>query len=193
MRLIEGRAAMRWFPSRYNFALFRLFAFLRLRSATLDGPRDRIFFIDRHQSRESYIVGLWIVITMTCYFASMMQSRITLPIALLIALPLAFCTVQVLTVGCGLTVAPLVRFLARKPGQNNIRINSTAIMTMLTAVAAYFAMQRTWVRFAAWQFLALIALNAVAAALVSLLGGEISRLENLVGGESSEPSSLRSR
>ncbi len=32
MKMVQGNAAARWLPSRHNFALFRLLAYLRLRA-----------------------------------------------------------------------------------------------------------------------------------------------------------------
>jgi hypothetical protein len=184
---------MRAMPSRHNFAIFRLIAYLRLRGVRLSGEADRVLFVDRHQSAyESYSVGVWLLLTLTCYLAALMN-RIALPLALAIALPVAWIVLQADMVLTGLAIAPLVRVIARKPGQNNIQINSFLVMLQMFAAAAYFATRPTWVRFAAWQFLAVAALNAVAAALVFLLSGAIARLESSLGGESSASSSLPSR
>ncbi|MGN6186609.1 MAG: hypothetical protein ACTHQM_23475 [Thermoanaerobaculia bacterium] len=192
MKLLQGHAEMRHMPSRHHFALFRLVAYLRLRNVKIIGEADRVLSINRDQSAtELFGTGWWIVITVACYFASMMT--IALPLALVISIVLSWCTVQALTVGTGLFIAPLVRFVTRKQGHNNIHLNSIAIMTLLFVAALYFGTQRTWVRFAAWQFLALIALNACAALVVFFLGGEIARLESELGGQTSASSSLRSR
>ncbi len=196
MRLLQGRAAMRCMPSRRHFAIFRLVAFLRLRTVRVTGEPDRVLSIDRHQSAlEMYGVGVWLVLTLACFLGALLSEwgHVPWPLALLLAVPLAWTALQAATILTALVVPPLVRFLARRPGQNNIRINSFTVMLLFFTTAAYFATQRTWARFAAWQFLAAVGLNAVAAAIVFLLGGEISRLESSLGGETSESSSLRSR
>lgn len=197
MKLLQGRAEMRWMPSRHHFAIFRLIAYLRLRTVRITGEPDRILSIERSQSAyEMFGVALWLVLTVTCYIAVLLDEltgELALPLALLLAVPLAFIALQAVLIFSGLTLAPLARFLARAPGQNNIRINSFVVMLLLVAAATYFATQRTWARFAAWQFLAIVGLNAVAAAIVFLLGGEIARLESSLGGETSDTSSLRSR
>ncbi|HEX2832928.1 MAG TPA: hypothetical protein VHW00_07930 [Thermoanaerobaculia bacterium] len=193
MKLLQGRAEMRLLPSRHHFALFRLVAYLRLRNVTISGEPDRVLSINRYQSApELFGVGWWLVLTVACYFASMMRALV-LPLAIALAVPLAWIALQAVTVLTGLTLAPLVRFVARRPGQNNIRLNSFLVMLLLVIAASFFATQRTWVRFAAWQFLAAIALNALAATVVFFLGGDIARLESELGGPTSASSSLRSR
>ncbi|HEX7830809.1 MAG TPA: hypothetical protein VF787_14220, partial [Thermoanaerobaculia bacterium] len=140
---------------------------------------------------ELFGIGFWIVLTVACYMTSWMRG-LALPWALLIALPLSFCATQLITLFTGLFVNAM-RVVLRTPGQNNIRINSFVVMLLLVAAAANFATHRTWVRFAAWQFLAAFTLNAVAAVIVYFLGGEIARLESSLGGETSASSSLPSR
>jgi hypothetical protein len=44
--MVHGNAAARWLPSRHNFALFRLLAWLRLRNAHPE-PAPVILGIDR--------------------------------------------------------------------------------------------------------------------------------------------------
>jgi hypothetical protein len=182
MKLLRGRAEMRAMPSRHHFALFRLFAYLRLRNVRVSGKPDRVLSINRDQSApELFGVGFWIVLTVACYMASWM-SELALPLALVIAVPLSFCAIQLLTVLVGLLVNALQLVVARTAGRNNIGINSFVVMLLLVAAAGSLATHRTWVRFAAWQFLAALALNAVAAVIVYFLGGEIARLESSLGG-----------
>ena len=171
MRLVRGRAEARWLPSRHRFALFRLFAFLRLRSAQPEPREGLILVVDRDQSAaEHHSVSLWIVLTVTCYFAVTLFASWPLPLALPVSFVVAAAAVEV----------PLLVFGTFAPP----RVNSFLCMSVFTAAAAYFAMERSWVRFAAWQFLALLALNALAAAIVFLLRGPIARLERGVLSES---------
>ena len=176
MRLVRGRADARWLPSRHNFALFRLGAYLRLRRAQPE-HRDVILVIDRHQSTtETWAVTCWLAFTLTCYLAATLFADWPIAIAIVISLPLSVATLQVPAILSALTIARFAR--------NRIRVNSIALMVFFTAASAYLALRPTWVRFVAWQFLALLALNAVAAIVAFALRGSIAALE---GGVTSAP------
>jgi hypothetical protein len=171
MKVIRDRADARWLPSRHHFALFRLFAFLRMRSVKPEPRPGLMLVVDRDQTAaEHHGVSLWIVLTVTCYVAATLFA--TWPVAL--ALPVAF------VLAAGAIEVPVVLGGLVLPA----RANSVLVMLVLIAAAAYFATQRTWVRFAAWQFLALVALNALAAMIVFLLREPIARLERGVVSES---------
>lgn len=176
MRLVRGRADARWFPSRHNFALFRLAAFLGLQRARPE-HRDVILVIDRHQSAtETWMVLWWLTLTLACYLAATLFAGWHVAIAIAIALPLAFALLEVPAIVSALTFARFSR--------NGIRVNGMVVMLLFTAASAYFATRPTWVRFVAWQFLALLALNAIAAAIVFALRDTIAQLE---GGVTSAP------
>lgn len=171
MRVIRDRADARWLPSRHHFALFRLFAFLRMRSAKPEPRPGLVLVVDSDQTAvEHHGISLWIVLTVTCYVAATLFA--TWPVAL--ALPAAF------VVAAGAIEVPVVLGGLVLPS----RANSVHVMVVLLAAAAYFATQQTWARFAAWQFLALVALNAVAAMIVFLLREPIARMERGVVSES---------
>jgi hypothetical protein len=192
VKLIRGSEEMRWMPSRYHFALFRLAGWLRLRNARIAGERDRILSLHRYQSGiEMSGVGFWTLLTVTCWFAGLLHA-LPPPAALLAGLPLAWISLQVMTAFAALCITPLVRFVTRRPGENNLALNSFAVMLMLVAAASWISMQRTWARFAAWQFLALVALNALAATLLFFLRDDVARLESSLGGETSASSSFSS-
>lgn len=159
MRLVRDREDARWLPSRFQFALFRLAAFLRLR-ATPPQPRSGIILmIDRHQSAfENYAVSIWMVVTIAAYFAFELPQL--WPLALLFALM----TLQVVVVVSGLIM-------------RSIRANSIAMMLLFLLASAHYARANTWVRFAGWQVLALAALNAFAAVIVFALRGAIAKRE----------------
>jgi len=169
VKAVRDREDARWLPSRHHFALFRLLAFLRLRVAK---PRRRpglVLIVDRDQSAlENHSVASWIGLTLAGYLASSVLASWPLLLAIPAALLFAGAIVQVMVVGGGLLV-----FLF----PNRIRANSILFMTIMLLLAAYFARQDSWARFVAWQFLALVALNAIAAAIVFLLRGPIARLE----------------
>lgn len=177
MKIVRGRADARWLPSRFNFALFRLFAWVRMRFAKPQ-PRDVSLIIDRNQNNlESYSLAAWATLTVTCYAAGTLFESWPLPLALLGGVPVAITCLEIPIVAVGL-------ILRRR--ENNIGLNSVVLMSLLIAAALYFARAQTWVRFAAWQFLGGIALNALAAPLVFLLRGSIAEMEDAVGGISSE-------
>ena len=186
MRVVRGRAEARWFPSRHNAALFRLIAYVRLRRAPAE-PGHGVMVIDRHQSNvETWLVMSWITLTFACYVAAAWFDGWPIALALLASIPLAIVLLEVPVVITALTVTPAWRAITRTR-TSAITVNSFLFLLLLTASSAYFAMQRTWVRFVAWQFLGMLALNAVAAVIVFLLRASIARLEAGIGGASSAP------
>ncbi len=166
MNVVRGRADARWLPSRHRFALFRLYAFLRLQNAPPE-PRDGlVMIVDRDQTAvEHHGVSLWIALTVTCYLAATVFSRWPLPVALPVAFLLSPIAIH----------APLLSIGALTLG--NRRLNSFMLMSAFVALAIYFARHSSWARFAAWQFLALVALNGIAAVILFALRDPIARLE----------------
>lgn len=182
MRIVRSRADARWLPSRHNFALFRLLAYLRGRNAKPE-PADAILIVDRHQSAfENYAVSAWVLFTLTCYLAATLFASWPVPLALAAALPVAAVAAHV---PFFLAAALLAPFPIRD--QTHLRIQSFLMMLTLLATSAWFATRPSWVRFVAWQFLGFAALNAIAAAIVFALRGPIARMENAIGGASFEP------
>lgn len=175
MKMVHGNAAARWLPSRHNFALFRLLAYLRLRAAR-PASSAVILGVDRHQSNtETWLVTAWVVATATI----VINTAFAVPLVL--SFVLAIFAFQVTLITSGLTLAPLWNAVTRldTPG---FKVSSFAIMALLAAGAAYCTTRPTWVRFAGWQFLAMLALNAIAAVIVFLLRGPIAQLEATAGG-----------
>lgn len=185
MRVVRNRADARWFPSRHNFALFRLAAYLRLRGARPE-HRDGIFVIDRHQSAtETWLVMSWVTLTFACYLTATLFVDWHIALALPVSLPLAIVLLEVPAILSALTIAPLFHSLSRAIARdrvNGFRVNGVVIMLLFSAASVYFALHPTWIRFVAWQFLALLALNAVAAVIAFPLRHSIARLEAEVGG-----------
>lgn len=178
MRVVRGRAEARWLPSRHRFALFRLWAFLRLRRATPEPRAGLMLMIEPDQSAvECYGVSSWVWLTGSAYFAFELSRVWPLPLAILAALPLGSIAVQIPIYTMGAFVLPALQAITRSRFANLAGINSVLVIALHTAAASYFALERTWVRFVAWQFLFLIGLNALAAAIVFLLRGPIARLE----------------
>ena len=176
MKVVRGIEEARWLPSRHRFALFRLAGYVRLQGGGTppDQPAgtpafrdDLVLAIDRDQSAvENYGMAVWAGLTVACYFNDLL-ARWPLPLAMLASVLLAMIALNI----------PLCTFGALRPNRNNIRLNSAINMLLLLAAALYYARAETWVRFVAWQFLAVVALNAVAAVIVFLLRGPIARLE----------------
>src|SRR5688500_12580739 len=122
------------------------------------------------------MVMCWLIVTLACYLAMTLFVGWPVAIALLISLPLSVALLEVPAIVSALTIAPFAR--------DGIRVNSIVVMLLFTAASAYFATRPTWVRFIAWQFLALLALNAIAAVIVFALRDAIAQLE---GGVTSAP------
>jgi hypothetical protein len=181
VRVVRDRAEARWFPSRHNFALFRLAAYLCLRRARPE-PRGGILIIDRHQSAtETWLVMSWVTLTFACYLATTLFVDWHIALALPVSLPLAVVLLEVPAILSALTIAPLLHSIAGDR-TNGFRVNGVVIMLLFSAASAYFTRHPSWIRFVAWQFLALLALNAIAAMIVFPLRHSIARLEAQVGG-----------
>lgn len=184
MKIVRGRADARLMPARYNLALFRLAAYLRLRRAKPEF-RDVLFVLDRYQSNfETWSFACWVILTSACYLAALQFGSWPPALAIPVAALLVFLALQVLVVASGLVIPPLWRALTRlqTPG---VTVNSFAIMSMVTAASAYCATEPSWARFVAWHFFAMFALNAAAAAIVFLLRGDIERREATIRGDGS--------
>lgn len=186
MTFVRGRTDARWLPSRYNFALFRLAAYLRLRRAHARTAHVN-FFIDRHQSAfENCAVAIWITLTVACYIAATMFGEwpvaASVPLSVLLSAAVA---IELPVVVSGAIVAPLWKAVTGGRDENNIRFNSTVVMTIFILAALYFAASKSWARYAAWQFLAVVAANAVASLLVFLLRRPIARIESDIRGGAS--------
>lgn len=158
MRIIRDREDARWLPSRFRFALFRFLAFVRM---TFTKPRERrgiIIAIDPDQSTlENCTISIWFSATTTCFFAALMPIAVAIPATILLV------QIPMYIVGGGQ------------------RVNSKLLMSLAAIAAAYLAMSPTWIRFAAWQFLALVAINGVAALILLPLRGVVSRMEARCG------------
>ena len=177
MKVVSGRGEARWLPSRYNFALFRLYGYARIRSAAPE-PADLVLVIDRHQSAsENFVVGAWTTLTLAAYVTAILSRVWALPAAIAASIPAALVVMH-------LTLFLAGAILIRRG--NNLRVNSWTLLLLLAAAALYFSRSATWARFVAWQFLAVLALNAIAAAVLVPLRGRIHELETSMGSVSSE-------
>jgi len=132
------------------------------------------------------MVMSWMTLTFACYLAATLFARWNVAIALLVSVPLAIALMEVPAIISALTIAPAAKAIAR--GRvNRIRINASVLMTLFAAASAYFVTRPTWVRFVAWQFLAMLVVNAIAAVIVFALRDSIAELEAAIGGATSAP------
>lgn len=186
VRVVHGRADARWLPARFNFALFRLFALLRVKTSRPE-PRDVALVVDRHQSVVEYFtVSAWIFLTVACWIAPVFPKGWPLVVSVLVALPLANLALQAPIAVVGTMLVPLWNVVTRRRVRDPMRVQSVAQMTILIVVAAALTRTGTWARLAAWQFLAVVALNAIASAIVFLMRRPMEEAERAVGGISSE-------
>lgn len=180
MKIVRGRADARWLPARFNFALFRLFAYMRMRTAKPEA-KDVSLIIDRNQNGlESPIIGVWCTLTLTGFAVGTLFENWPLPLAILPGVVLAITALEVPVFVVG---------LAFRKRQNNIPLTSFLLMSGLIGIAVFFARAQsvqTWVRVVAWQFLAGVGLNALAAPFAFLLRGSFAKMEKAFGGFTSE-------
>jgi hypothetical protein len=177
VKVIHGRAEARWLPSRFNFALFRLYALVRMKLAR-PSPADVSLVIDRNQNPiESATLSAWTTATLACYAATTLFDHWPLPLGLLAGVPVALFCLMIPIVAVGV---PLRR------RTNNIPLHSFNLMLLQIGAAVYFARAQSWVRFAAWQFLGFVALNAIAAGVLFFLRAHVAEMESSTGGVTSE-------
>jgi hypothetical protein len=166
MNAVRDCPAAKWFPSRHHFALARLFAFVRSHFPVR--PRtdvDHILLsIDRDQSAlETYAIAIWIFATFTSYVATLLPTRWMIAAPAIAALLVQLITGSVSLIGS-------VR-------ANHLRRNSMILFGLMIIASTYFAMQSTVVRYVAWSFLAVVALNAIAWLAMIALRDSVRKLE----------------
>ena len=174
MNVIVNRSAARWLPSRHRFALAQLVAFARLRQGEpqdASGPDHLILHVDRDQSAaEAYAVAVWVFVTVAAYLAATLP--MPLPPAIILAIPLASIVLHTPIVGGGLILRLIL-------GDNDhVKIVSVGTMSLLIVWSFYVARGDSWARFVAWFFFAVLACNAIAAAILWLLRAEVQAEEN---------------
>ena len=173
MKVVRGRADARWLPSRHHFALFRLYAFLRLAGAKPQPREGLVLVIDRDQTAfEHHGASIWIMLTLMCYIAAGLSAAWPLPLAIAASIPIAAIVIEIPMYVSGLLL------------RQGAWLNGIATLLFMAGLSAYFARQGSWARFVAYQFFAVLAINAVAAIVVFLLRAPIARLERGVLSES---------
>jgi hypothetical protein len=185
LRAIRGRDDARWLPSRHNFALFRLAAWIRL-IRTSPSPGSSILIIDRHQSAgEAYATAIWVTATSACFAADVFFSSLPLLVALAAGLAASVIALQLLILLGMLIIGPLLELVTGTPTMDNRRVNSVLLLLVVTALALGLATKDSWVRFAAWQWLALLFTNGVAATILFALRSRVVQCESEFGGDES--------
>ena len=174
MNVVVNRPEARWLPSRHRFALAQLVAFSRLRRGEpqiVDGPDHLILPVDRDQSAaESFAVAIWVFLTVAVYLAAVLP--MPLPLAIIVAIPLASIVLHIPIVAGG----PILRLIL---GDNDhVKIVSVGTMSLLIVWSFYVARGDSWARFVAWFFFAVLACNAIAAAILWLLRAEVQAEES---------------
>lgn len=168
VKVVRDCPAARWFPSRHRFAVWRLVAFLwsvsghRQECLCHEGIDHLVLAIDRDQSAiEHYTVSIFVVVTISCYFAAF------LPVV--VAVPVAALSIQLVVSLGGLVVGG--------PGERSLRRNSILLWAWMTGASAYFALATSLVRYVAWFFFAVLFTNAVAWLLMFFLRDSVQKLE----------------
>ena len=187
MRYVRGHREGRLLPSRHDFALFRLAAYVRLRVSRSE-PDDSLLAVERHQSTlEALLVGLWFFLTAACYLAASVFHRWPRVLGITVGFAVAIVLQQFVMMIFYYTLVPLWHAVTRKVRHSSIDLQSTLFLLSMTVVSAGVALGDSWVRFIAWQFLGVIAVNAVAALIVFALRHRIAALESSLGGSASAP------
>ncbi len=165
----------RWLPSRFDLSFFRLFAYLRLRFSTPVVPVEpHMFATDRHQSTmEVYMIAIWSYVMTVHYTVDLLLYWTTLPVALIIALPMAPVIIHLLFFFSGLCLAPI---FVRKT--NHVPFNSRVIQWIFLAASVLaFLRGRPVTRIIALMTLAAASINALAMVILFLIRGRVAKLE----------------
>jgi hypothetical protein len=166
------RPGARSLPSRHRFAVARLIGFIllgRVRPA-VEGPEHLILSIDRDQTAvEMHLTAFWVFATTASYIAALLP--LALPLSIVLAIPLAALAIHLPIVLGG----PILRALTGDG--NHIKIVSVITMVLLLIASFYVATTRTWARFAAWLFFAILLLNCAAAVILWMLRGSVQAAE----------------
>jgi hypothetical protein len=177
VRFVQDCPEARLLPSRFHFALARLLAMARSYATPARPDVDRVIYaIDRHQSAaEHYAVSIWVVVSVACYVASALPLKPAAAAAASLVLAPIVAQVPLVVIGV------LVLLFNRGRMRDSLAINSAACMTLLFLASAYFAQRRSPVRFVAWFFFVVVALNALAWVILALMRKRIRQMETQCG------------
>lgn len=172
LNVVIDRPDARWLPSRHRFAVARLIGYIllgRARSA-VERPEHLILSIDRDQTAvEMHLTAFWAFATTACYIAASLP--FALPLSIVLSVPLAAIAIHLPIVLGGSILRALIG------DGNHIKIVSVVTMVLLLIASSYVAATRSWARYAAWLFFAILLLNSVAAVILWLLRGSVQAAE----------------
>ena len=184
MRVVRNRRDARWLPSRFHFALFRFFAYLRLRTARPEPAPGLVMAVERHQSAsENYLVAICVFIVATSFVVTLLNLTMSLPAAWVIAVPATAIIIPLSVPFLAYVIMPIVRKIVPFRA-DNLAANSVVIMSITIGAAIFVLLSRSPLRYVAGTFLLLVALNAAAAALMFFLRDSIAGAERQMGVES---------
>lgn len=178
MKVVRNRADAWWLPTRFRFAVFRLFAYLRLgRMAAVERP-GLVLPIDRDQSGTDHYAFAALLGVMTVSYTSaglmtFMPAVLAVPVALVITGFLA--QIPMWALGVSLT---MIGRVFGAPGENHLRIQDFVLTSLLVASAAWAALSHSWLRFVGWGCLAVVAINAAAAVIAFPLRKRMAAMED---------------
>jgi hypothetical protein len=181
--VVRDRGDARWLPSRFNFALFRLIAYLRLRTSNPESRPGIAMSIERHQSAtENYLVAACVLVLWIAFTAAMLASVMPFPLACIVAFPAAALIVHLVPMCLiGLLVAPVARKITGNSALNNIAVSSAIMIVMTIAAAAVLATGTSPLRYVGTAFLFLTAINALASVVVFTMQRSIAETERRFG------------
>ncbi len=184
MNVVRDRADGRWLPSRFDFALFRLFAYFRLKTIRPEHTPGLALSIHPHPSPiANYLISFCVLVVIAAFLASIIATTLPLGAACLLALPATVALVTVQIVVMGSVITPLVRKVTGMGSAACIAMNSVLMSAIAVAAAALLAVGVSPLRHVGTAYLLLLAANAVASVVVFLMQRPIADLERRYGVE----------
>lgn len=172
MKVVTDRADAAALPSRHHFAIFRLLAAARFPMLRPRVQRGIVLHLDEYQSSfENYTVAGIVWIIGSAYLIDALAHVVPLLLAAIIGIALSPLVLQFPFYVTG-AIATAIH------DGDNRRLNSIAVMSVLLIASTYYAMQQTWVCWPARAFLALTALNALAAPVAWLMRERMTAMED---------------
>lgn len=183
MIVIRDRGDARWLPSRFDFALFRLVAYLRLRTSPPENKPGIALSVERHQSAsENYLVASCVLALGIAFTATMLDLVMPFALACIIAFPLGAMIVHLVPMWfAGFLVGPITRRINGTPSLNNNAAGSAVLIALAIAAAAILATGTSPLRHVGTTFLFLTAINALASVVVFTMRRSIAETERRFG------------
>jgi hypothetical protein len=181
VRVVRDRGDARWLPSRFNFALFRLIAYFRLRTAKPETTPGVVMAVHRHQTAaEAYLASVCVFLVIASFIASLLASSMPFGAACIVAIPTSAIVIPPMVVAVGI-VARLARKTINLSSDHNIAVSSVMLMAIIIAAATLLAAGESPLRHVGTAFLLLVGANAVAAVAVFMMERPIADAERRFG------------